>query len=133
MGVTEYASQPEGPRPLGTPRWRFPDPSQADADGIVGLGADLAPETLVHAYRQGIFPWPHPGVPLPWFSPDPRGVLPPGQVRVPRSLRQRLRRSGWETTVDRAFGAVISACAAQRADTGTWITGKMRSAYLRLH
>jgi leucyl/phenylalanyl-tRNA--protein transferase len=99
----------------------------------VGLGADLAPETLVHAYREGIFPWPHPGVPLPWFSPDPRGVLPPEGVKVPRSLRQRMRRSGWETTVDRAFGAVIAACARQRADTGTWITGRMRSAYTRLH
>jgi len=114
-------------------RWRFPDPSTADRDGVVGLGADLAPGTLLHAYRQGIFPWPHPGLPLPWFSPDPRGVIPPGGVRVSRSLRQRLRRSGWETTVDRAFEAVVAACAEHHRAEGTWILPQMRRAYVQLH
>lgn len=122
-----------GPKLPGPARWRFPDPAQADAEGIVGLGADLAPETLVHAYREGIFPWPHPGMPLPWFSPDPRGVLRPEEIRIPRSLRRSLRRSGWETTVDRAFGAVIAACAEARSEAGTWITARMRNAYVRLH
>ena len=116
----------------GPSRWQFPDPGGADPDGIVGLGADLEPETLVHAYRRGIFPWPHPGVPLPWFSPDPRGLLEPGGVRVTRSLRSRLRRCGWEATVDRAFGAVIGACA-RRDGEDTWITARMQDAYIRLH
>lgn len=133
MGAPEHASRVRRPRLPGPARWRFPDPEQADPEGIVGLGADLAPETLIHAYREGIFPWPHPGMPLPWFSPDPRGVMRPDEVRVPRSLRRSLRRSGWETTVDRAFGAVISACAELRKDGGTWITTRMRNAYWRLH
>ena len=70
----------------GQSRWRFPDPATAGEDGLVGIGADLEPATLVDAYRQGIFPWPHPGAPLPWFSPDPRGVIPLGGVAVSRSL-----------------------------------------------
>ncbi|HZD37632.1 MAG TPA: leucyl/phenylalanyl-tRNA--protein transferase [Actinomycetes bacterium] len=118
---------------LGTCRWRFPDPSTADRDGLVGVGADLEPETLVHAYRQGIFPWPHPGMPLPWFSPDPRGVIRLDGLRISRSLRQRLRNAGWETTVDRAFERVVAACAERYRPEGTWIVPEMRVAYLRLH
>ena len=120
----------------GPSRWRFPDPATAGEDGLVGIGADLEPATLVDAYRQGIFPWPHPGAPLPWFSPDPRGVIPLEGVTVSRSLRARLRRSGWETTVDRAFAAVLAGCADRRGDLregGTWITPPMRVAYQRLH
>ena len=123
------------PRP-GPSRWRFPDPATAGEDGLVGIGADLEPTTLVDAYRRGIFPWPHPGAPLPWFSPDPRGVIPLDGVRCARSLRARLRRSGWETTVDRAFAAVLAHCADRPApvgDGGTWITAPMRVAYQRLH
>ena len=111
----------------------LPDPIDADTDGVVGVGADLSPATLVDAYRRGIFPWPHPGVPLPWFSPDPRGVLPLDAVSVSRSLRRRLRTSGWTTTVDVAFGSVVAACGERRGDAGTWITGTMARAYLRLH
>ena len=114
----------------GQSRWRFPDPATAGEDGLVGIGADLEPATLIDAYRQGIFPWPHPGAPLPWFSPDPRGVIPLDGVAVSRSLRARLRRSGWETTVDRAFAAVLSGCADRG---GTWITPPMLAAYQRLH
>src|SRR5215204_696915 len=114
----------------GQSRWQFPDPATAGEDGLVGIGADLDPATLVDAYRRGIFPWPHPGAPLPWFSPDPRGVIPLDGVAVSRSLRARLRRSGWETTVDRAFAAVLAGCADRG---GTWITPPMRAAYRRLH
>jgi leucyl/phenylalanyl-tRNA--protein transferase len=133
----------------GTSRWRFPDPAGAGEDGLVGIGADLEPSTLVDAYRRGIFPWPHPGAPLPWFSPDPRGVIPLDGVTVSRSLRARLRNSGWETTVDRAFAAVLAGCAdrprergtgglrdspsADGAEGGTWITAPMRAAYQELH
>jgi leucyl/phenylalanyl-tRNA---protein transferase len=113
--------------------WVLPDPSEADEDGVVGVGADLAPGTLVDAYRRGIFPWPHPGVPLPWFSPDPRGVIGLHGIRISRSLRQRLRRSGWTTTVDAAFGGVVGACAEDRGEIGTWISPAMARAYVRLH
>lgn len=99
---------------------------------MVGFGADLKPATLVDAYRRGIFPWPHPGVALPWFSPDPRALLELDAMRVSRSLRQRVRRSGWDTTVDAAFEAVVSSCARRRAGEGTWIDRDMRHAYHRL-
>jgi leucyl/phenylalanyl-tRNA--protein transferase len=132
----------------GPSRWRFPDPATAGEDGLVGIGADLEPATLLDAYRRGIFPWPHPGAPLPWFSPDPRGVIPLDGLVVSRSLRARLRRSGWETTVDRAFAAVLAGCAdrpteegpgglepgpPESGEGGTWITPPMRAAYRRLH
>lgn len=122
------------PQPVGASVWRIPDPAEAnpDAGGVVGFGADLKPATLVDAYRRGIFPWPHPGVALPWFSPDPRAVLPLDGMRISRSLRQRLRRCGWETTVDTAFEAVVSACARRPAGEGTWIGRDMQQAYARL-
>lgn len=113
--------------------WVLPDPRQADADGVVGIGADLSPSTLVDAYRRGVFPWPHSGVPLPWFSPDPRGVLRFADLHVSRSLRRRLRTCGWTTTVDRAFVEVVQGCARGRGEPGTWITPEMRRAYTRLH
>lgn len=126
------------PTPLPLPSWRFPDPSEADDDGVVGVGADLEPATLVHAYQHGIFPWPHPGMPLPWFSPDPRGLLTPATLHVSRSLRRRLRRCGWTATVDQAFQGVVAGCARPRPDgeggvDTTWITEGMAAAYQRLH
>ena len=122
------------PQAVGRSAWRLPDPATADSDagGLVGFGADLKPATLVDAYRRGIFPWPHPGVDLPWFSPDPRAVIPLGGLRVSRSLRQRLRRCGWATTVDAAFEAVVAACAERPGGEGTWIGRGMRQAYVRL-
>ena len=98
----------------------------------MGFGADLKPSTLVDAYRRGIFPWPHPGVAVPWFSPDPRAVLPLDGLRVSRSLRQRLRRCGWSATVDAAFEAVVDGCAHRPGGEGTWIGRDMRQAYARL-
>ncbi len=120
------------PRPVPASTWLLPDPSDADEDGVVGVGADLEPSTLVDAYRRGLFPWPHPGMPMPWFSPDPRGVLPLDGLIVHRSLRRTLRRCGWQITVDRDFAGVVAACA-QRGEEGTWITASMARAYRRLH
>ncbi len=100
---------------------------------MVGVGADLSPSTLVDAYRRGIFPWPHPGIPLPWFSPDPRGVIHLDSFHCSRSLRRTLRNSGWETTVDTAFAAVLGGCSERPSDVGTWITSPMARAYQRLH
>ncbi len=121
------------PQPVPASAWMLPDPGTADEDGVVGVGADLAPPTLVDAYRRGIFPWPHPGVPLPWFSPDPRGVIELDGVHVPRRLRTRLRGCGWTATIDRAFDDVVAACADRDPEVGTWITGDLRRAYGRLH
>jgi leucyl/phenylalanyl-tRNA---protein transferase len=117
------------PHPVAPCRWDL-DPLQADADGVVGVGADLDVATLVGAYHRGVFPWPHRGMPLLWFSPDPRAVLAPARFHVSRSLRRTLRTSGLETTVDEDVGAVVAACA--RREEGSWITAEMRDAYLEL-
>lgn len=110
----------------------LPDPQPGHPE-LIGFGADLAPETLVDAYRRGIFPWPHDGVGLPWFSPDPRAVIRRGVVHVSRSLASCLRRSMWESTVDVAFDAVVAACSDRPDEDGTWITAEMAAAYARLH
>jgi leucyl/phenylalanyl-tRNA--protein transferase len=143
VGMTGMTGSSAGrarpPVPVGPSSWLLPDPrdvpagEEPDESGLVGIGADLAVETLVDAYRRGIFPWPHTGMALPWFSPDPRAVVWPDRVHVARSLRQRLRRSGWTTTVDAAFDAVVVACASRPWSEGTWITHRMRHAYRRLH
>lgn len=121
------------PEPVPPSAWVLPAPDQADADGVVGVGADLAPSTLVDAYRRGLFPWPHHDSLLPWFSPDPRGVLRLPDLHVSRSLRRTLRTSGWTATVDRAFGEVVQGCREDRGPAGTWITSAMAEAYGRLH
>ncbi len=112
-------------------RWRFRSAEQADENGIVGLGGDLEPGTLLHAYRHGIFPMPAGYVgPLAWWTPDPRGILPLDGLRVTRSLRRSQRE--FEVRVDTAFPAVIDACA-DRARTNGWIRPEVRDAYVRLH
>src|SRR3989442_863423 len=97
LGVTkppEAAARALPPLPVGPSRWALPDPAtlapDGDDGGLVGIGADLAVETVVDAYRRGIFPWPHARTPLPWFSPDPRAVIPADGVHIARSLRRRL-------------------------------------------
>lgn len=109
----------------------FPDPRLAEADGLVAVGGDLSPERLVGAYAAGIFPWYSQGEPLLWWSPDPRFVLDPARVHLPRSLRRTLRRGTYEITADRDFDAVIRRCGARRrpGQRGTWITPAMRRAY----
>jgi leucyl/phenylalanyl-tRNA---protein transferase len=122
-------------RQLPPPLYEFPPVDVADEDGVVAIGGDLDPGTLLHAYRRGLFPMPlgPPGARPPvigWWSPDPRGVLPLGNLRVSRSLRRSLRR--YEIRFDTAFDAVISACA--RPDRpGGWISPEIEAAYRRLH
>ncbi len=111
--------------------WEFPPAEAAGEQGLLALGADLEPGTLLAAYRAGIFPMPLSGVrELPWFSPDPRGVVPLGDFRPSRSLRRSARR--FSVTADEAFGAVIAGCA-DPGRPGAWITPVVRSAYERLH
>jgi len=115
--------------------WRFPPPDAAGADGLLAVGADLEPGTLVAAYRAGIFPMPVGGAPwrgdeLAWFSPDPRGVVPLDDLHVSRSLRRSRRR--YTVTLDHAFDAVVAGCADPRRPGG-WISPAMRAAYARMH
>lgn len=113
----------------------FPPAEAADPSGILAVGGDLRPERLLLAYRSGIFPWYEEGLPILWHSPDPRMVLRPGELHVPRSLARKMRRRPFALTLDTAFADVISACArAPRPDQdGTWITSEMEEAYVELH
>lgn len=114
---------------------RFPHPSRASPEGIVAVGGAPDPATLKTAYTSGIFPWPHEGFPLLWFSPDPRFVLEPGKAHVPKSLRKAMKRGGIEVRADTAFARVMAACAAarRRGQRGTWITDEMIAGYTALH
>jgi leucyl/phenylalanyl-tRNA---protein transferase len=113
---------------------RFPDPRRARGD-IIALGDDLSAETLVDAYRHGIFPWPMEGVPLPWFSPRRRAVLDFDRIHVSRSLRRAMRAPSWTFTIDHDFRGVVSACsdAPRPGQDGTWIFPEIIEAYCELH
>lgn len=113
----------------------FPDPEQADEDGLVAVGGDLRPERVLTAYALGIFPWPHDDMPLLWFSPDPRLVLRTGELHVSHSLARTLRKGRFEVRLDTAFEEVIRACARakRKGQGGTWITPEMVDAYCALH
>ncbi len=113
--------------------WVFPDPRDAGpADDLVGIGADLAPGTLLAAYRRGIFPMPELGVrePMHWYSPVRRGIVPLEGLVVSRSLRRSMR--DFEVRVDTAFDAVVAGCADPSRDSG-WITEDIAAAYGELH
>ena len=110
----------------------FPDPRTAPADTPMAIGEDFRPETLLHAYQQGIFPWPDGSGAVLWWSPDPRAVFPIGSVARSRSMRRLIRAGTYRVTADTAFAEVFPACAT-RPGEGTWITPAMRAAYTRLH
>lgn len=121
---------------LGADRSVFPDinTALADPDGLLALGGDLSPERIVHAYRQGIFPWFETGQPILWWSPSQRMVLTPGQLYISRSLRKSFRRANFTISINTAFNQVINACAAPRQySTDTWISQEMQNAYQQLH
>jgi len=114
----------------------FPPVEQAlsSPNGLLAAGGSLTPERLLNAYRRGIFPWFNPGDPVLWWSPDPRMVLFPEEVKISRTLRKTLRSGIYEVRMDTAFEQVMRACAAPRdAQGGTWITEDMLAAYVRLH
>ena len=105
-----------------------------DPDGLLAAGGRLDPDWLLAAYRRGIFPWYGPQEPILWWSPDPRMVLAPGELRISRSLAKRLRRHEFTVRFDHDFAAVIRACAEPRKDgRGTWITREIQRAYCRMH
>jgi leucyl/phenylalanyl-tRNA---protein transferase len=108
--------------------------AETDPNGLLAVGGDLSPGRLVNAYRSGIFPWFSAGDPILWWSPHPRTLLFPDQVRVSRSLRKTLRRRRLGVTMDRAFDRVIQACSGPRRDgAGTWLVPEMIAAYGELH
>jgi leucyl/phenylalanyl-tRNA--protein transferase len=114
---------------------RFPPVERAlkDPNGLLAAGGDLSLPRLIEAYQNGIFPWYSDDQPLLWWSPDPRMVLFPDELRISRSLRKRLARRDYEVRIDTAFEVVIEACSAPRTgQQGTWITPEVAEAYAGL-
>jgi leucyl/phenylalanyl-tRNA--protein transferase len=115
----------------------FPPLAKAlrEPNGLLAAGADLSPERLLAAYRQGIFPWYSPGQPILWWSPDPRMVLFPSELKVSRSLAKRMRKDDYEIRFDTAFRQVMLQCALTErpGQDGTWITSDIVEGYCRLH
>lgn len=118
-----------GPIEPPTTRWSFPPASTADENGLVGAGADLEPGTLLHAYRNGLFPMPL-GRTIAWWSPDPRAIIPLANLKVSKSLRRSCRR--YEVRMNTAFDDVVAGCADPTRPNG-WIDDDIREAYGRLH
>jgi len=117
------------------PELIFPPADLAEPEGLLALGGDLETDRLLAAYRQGIFPWYEQGGPILWWSPDPRLILVPAELRVSQRLRRTIRQGRFETRYDTAFAQVIKACAevTREHEEGTWITPEMQQAYIRLH
>jgi leucyl/phenylalanyl-tRNA--protein transferase len=115
--------------------YRFPDPAEAEGDGLLAVGGDLHPARLLEAYARGIFPWFNPGDPILWWSPPERTLWLPGDFQLSTNLRKSLRRAAFEIRVDSAFEAVMRACASapRHGQPGTWISEEMIAAYADLH
>jgi leucyl/phenylalanyl-tRNA--protein transferase len=114
---------------------QFPAVDHADESGLLAIGGDLHPERLLLAYRSGIFPWYSEGEPICWFSPDPRFVLFPSEIRISKSMQQFIRKKELHFKTNTAFKEVISFCQQVKRDgqDGTWITEEMKAAYIQLH
>ncbi len=118
----------------------FPDVELAltEPDGLLAVGGDLSIERLTSAYQQGIFPWYSEGQPILWWSPDPRMVLEPKDIKISRSLAKTIRKKEVQITFDQNFRDVITACSESRLEKGrqqdeTWILDEMIEAYVKLH
>ncbi|WP_201527485.1 leucyl/phenylalanyl-tRNA--protein transferase [Psychrobacter frigidicola] len=129
---------PETLKSLG--RYNFPNPTDVDPDGvgIVAIGGDLAPYTLISAYAQGLFPWFNEDEPIAWWCPEPRCVMVPSDYQPSKSLRRQAKRERWQLTLNQAFDEVIHACSLPRSDglpegEHTWIHEEMIDAYTELH
>lgn len=113
----------------------FPPPYLSEDNGLLAIGGDLSEERLLAAYSEGIFPWYSEDDPILWWSPDPRLVLFPDELKISRSLKQLLKKDVFSITTDKSFASVIKNCASvhQTDDGGTWITDEMIAAYHHLH
>lgn len=113
----------------------FPDVNEASIEGLLAVGGDLSSERLLHAYAHGIFPWYDADDPILWWSPDPRYVLFPDDLKVSKSMKQVLRKKQFKVTYNKAFTEVINNCALAKREgqEGTWITEDMIDAFIKLH
>ncbi|MCF6167341.1 leucyl/phenylalanyl-tRNA--protein transferase [Lutibacter sp.] len=114
----------------------FPSVQKANDDGLLAVGGDLSTERLLLAYKKGIFPWYNQGEPIMWYSPNPRMVLFPHQLKISKSMKQVIQKNKFTVTYNQDFEGVISNCRNifRVADQGkTWITDEMEQAYINLH
>ena len=136
--LTDSITTPEALRSLG--RYDFPDPVSIDPDGvgIIALGGDLAPDTLISAYARGLFPWFNEDEPIAWWCPEPRCVMVPTDYQPSKSLRKQAKQARWQVTLNQTFDEVIHACSLPRSHDltegeHTWIHDEMIEAYTELH
>lgn len=117
------------------PGEKFPPVESANEDGILAIGLDLSVDRLLEAYNKGIFPWYDQSQPVLWWSPDPRMVLFPQNLKVSKSMRQLLKKEAFNVTFNRDFRAVIRECAhiEREGQEGTWITRELQEALVELH
>lgn len=113
----------------------FPPVNLANEDGLLAVGGDLSAERLLLAYKNGIFPWYNQGEPIIWYSPDPRMVLFPNNLKISKSMKQIIRKNQFRATFNQNFSEVISHCknSYREGQGGTWITDEMEQAYINLH
>lgn len=113
----------------------FPHPRNASPEGLLAVGGDLSAERILFAYEHGIFPWYNEDEPILWWSPDPRFVMEPSEIKISKSMRRILKKGTFELTFDQAFEAVIKNCAAapRKGQSGTWLTAEMKNAYMNLY
>jgi len=113
----------------------FPPVNLADKNGLLAIGGDLSAERLLLAYKSGIFPWYNPEEPIIWYSPDPRMVLFPKNLKISKSMKQIIRKNQFRATFNQNFSEVISNCknSYREGQGGTWITEEMEQAYINLH
>ena len=118
-----------------TKKIEFPNVNEATHDGLLGIGGDLSPERLILAYKTGIFPWFIEDQPILWWSPDPRFVLFPQNLKISKSMRQVMRNSDFVVTVNKDFSQVIKECSKAKrvGQSGTWITQDMINAYMEIY
>jgi leucyl/phenylalanyl-tRNA--protein transferase len=118
-----------------TQKIEFPKVSKASVDGLLAVGGDLSPKRLVYAYKNGIFPWFDIREPILWWSPDPRFVLFPKDLKISKSMKQVLKKNPFKVTENKAFEDVIAHCSKikRNQQDGTWITNDMIEAYIKLY
>jgi len=114
------------------PSFNFPNPSLADPDGLLAVGGNLEPETLLSAYQQGIFPWFDEDTPILWWSPDPRAILEFDNLYISKRLARTIRTNKFQVTFNQDFDAVVQGCT-YRPEEGTWITPEVANAYGEFH
>lgn len=111
----------------------FPNPELSEEDGLLAFGGDLSFERLILAYSNGIFPWYNEGEPILWWSPKPRFILKPEEIKISKSMKKIIKSGKFKVTFNNDFEGVISNCKSMREDNeGTWITDDMKNAYINL-